>query len=111
MKYINMKNARDKRWMSTPDNTYFNTIIFANAFKNSKAYFQAKPLSVNLAGVREWKVMYVFIMIVRIPGILDYYRSRGMPFAKYYMCKNFALRDFARLMGSIYLSKDKRCLN
>lgn len=111
VKYLNMKNAKDKRWMSTPDNTYFNTIIFANAFKNSKAYFQAKPLSVNLAGVREWKVMYVFIMIVRIPGILDYYRSRGMPFAKYYMCKNFALRDFARLMGSIYLSKDKRCLN
>ena len=111
VKFINMKNARDKRWMSTPDNTYFNIIIFANAFKNSKAYFQAEPLSVNLAGVREWKVMYMFIMIVRIPGILDYYRSRGMPFKKYYFCKNFALRDFARSMASIYLSKDKRSLN
>ena len=32
VKYINMKNARDKRWMSTPDNTYFNTIIFAECF-------------------------------------------------------------------------------
>ena len=111
VKFINMKNAKDKRWMSTPDNTYFNTIIFANAFKNSKAYFQAEPLSVNLAGIREWKVMYMFIMIVRIPGILDYYRSRGLPFKRYYLCKNFALKDFARLMASIYLSKDKRAMN
>ena len=77
VKFINMKNAKDKRWMSTPDNTYFNTIIFANAFKNSKAYFQAEPLSVNLGGVREWVAMSEFILIVRIPGILDYYRSRG----------------------------------
>jgi glycosyltransferase involved in cell wall biosynthesis len=111
VKFINMKNARDKKWMSTPDNTYFNTIIFANAFKNSKAYFQAEPLSVNLAGIREWKVMYVFIMIVRIPGILDYYRSRGLPFIRYYSCKNFALKDFFRLMVSLYISKDKRSLN
>jgi glycosyltransferase involved in cell wall biosynthesis len=110
-KFINMKNARDKRWMSTPDNTYFNTIIFANAFKNSRAYFQAEPLSVNLAGIREWKVMYVFIMIVRIPGILDYYRSRGLPFIRYYLCKNFALKNFFRLMVSLYISKDKRSLN
>jgi len=111
VKFINMKNAKDKRWMSTPDNTYFNTIIFANAFNNSRAYYQAEPLSVNLAGVREWQVMYMFIIIVRIPGILDYYRSKGLPFIRYYLCKNFALRDFARSMVSIYLSKDKRALN
>ena len=48
--------------------------------------------------------MYV-LSIVRIPGILDYYRSEDT-IAKYYVCKNFALRDF-ELMGSIYLSKDK----
>lgn len=111
VKYINMTNAKDKRWMSTPDNTYFNTIIFANAFKNSKAYFQANPLSVNLGGVREWVAMYEFIVIVRIPGILDYYRSRGLPFIQYYRCKNFALRDFAKCMGKILLSKDRRAFN
>ena len=108
IKYLNMKNVRDKRWMSTPDNTYFNTIIFANAFKNSKAYFQSKPLSVNLSGVREWDVMYLFISIVRIPGILDYYRSRGLPFNRYFYCKNFALRNFAYSMGKILLSKDTK---
>ena len=111
VKFINMKNAKDKRWMSTPDNTYFNTIIFANAFKNSIAYFQAQPLSVNLTGVREWDEMYVFIKIVRIPGILDYYRSRGLPFMRYYLCKNFALRNFAYCMGKLLLSKDIRGLS
>ena len=110
VKYINMKNARDKRWMSTPDNTYFNIIVFANAFKNSKAYYHAEPLSVALTGVREWQVMYRFIMIVRVPGIIDYYRSRGLPLIRWYLCKNFALRDFARSMASIYLSKDKRAM-
>lgn len=106
VKYLNMKNARDKRWMSTPDNTYFNTIIFANAFKNSKAYFQSEPLSVNLAGVREWGTMYIFITIIRIPGILDYYRSRGLSFFRYYYCKNFALSNFFYCMAKILLSKN-----
>ena len=59
----------------------------ANAFNNSRAYYQAEPLSVNLAGVREWQVMYMFIMIVRIPGILDYYRSKGLGFFKYIYTK------------------------
>ena len=111
VKFINMKNAKDKRWYSTPDNTYFNAIIFANAFKNSRAYVQAEPLTVNLNGVREWLVMYMFIIIVRIPEMLDYYRSKGLPFKRYYMCKNFALKQFARCIVSIYLSKDKRSWN
>jgi glycosyltransferase involved in cell wall biosynthesis len=111
VKFINMKNARDKRWYSTPDNTYFNAIIFANAFKNSKAYVQAQPLTVNLNGVREWLVMYMFIIIVRIPEMLDYYRSRGLPFKRYYVCKNFSLKQFFRCIVSIYLSKDRRSWN
>ena len=108
--HLNMKNAKDRRWMSTPDNTYFNIIIFANAFKNSKAFFQSTPLSVNLSGVREWDIMYIFILIVRIPGILDYYRSRGLPFFRYYYCKNFALRHFAYCMGKLLFSKNAKGL-
>lgn len=108
VKYINMKNAKDSRWMSTPDNTFFNTIIFANAFNKSKAYLQAEPLSVNLHGVREWVALYDFITIVRIPEILDYYRSRGLPFMRYYFCKNYALRNFAISLVKIYISKDNR---
>ena len=110
VKFVNKKRVKDKRRMSTPESTYVSIIIFANAFKNSRAYIQAEPLSVNLQGVREWKAMYMFILIVRLPGILDYYRSRGLPFKRYYMCKNFALRDFARSMISIYF-KDKKSSN
>ncbi len=111
VKYLNMKNAKDKRWMSTFDNTCFNTIIFANAFKNSKAYYQSSPLSVNLYGVREWSKLYDFITVVRIPEILDYYRSRGMPLFKYLYCKNFALRDFSISFGKIFLLKDAKGIN
>lgn len=109
VKFVNKKRLKDKRRMSTPESTYVSIIIFANAFKNSMAYIQAEPLSINLQGVREWKAMYMFILIVRIPQILDYYRSRGLPFKRYYLCKNFALRDFARSMISIYF-KDKKSL-
>ena len=106
LKYLNMKKAYDKRWMSTFENTCFNTIIFGNAFKNSRAYFQAKPLTVNLYGVREWSRLYDFITIVRIPEILDYYRFCGMPLLRYLNCKNFALRDFSISIGKIFLLKD-----
>ena len=37
---------------STFDNTCFFIKIFCSAFKNSKSYICAKPLSVNLSGVR-----------------------------------------------------------
>ena len=111
VKFVNMKNIKDKRWMSTPESTYISPIIFANAFKNSKAFVQAEPLSINLHGVREWSALYAFFAIVRLPNILDFYRSSGMPFKRYYLCKNFALKDFFRLMVYIYLSKDKRALN
>jgi len=111
VRFVNMKNIKDKRWMSTPESTYISPIIFASAFKNSKAYVQAEPLSINLSGVREWTALYTFFAIVRMPNILDYYRSRGMPFKRYYLCKNFALKDFFRSMVYIYISKDKRALN
>ena len=38
--------------------------------------------------------LYDFIEIVRIPELLDYYRSQGMNFWRYIYCKNFSLRNF-----------------
>tara|TARA_B100000686_G_scaffold354799_1_gene467307 strand:+ start:136 stop:1161 length:1026 start_codon:yes stop_codon:yes gene_type:complete len=108
LKCLNKKNIKDKRWMSNFDNTCFNTMIFANAFKSSKAYLQNKPLCINIHGVREWTKLYAFISIVRLPEILDYYRSRGMPFWQYIKCKNFALKNFAFFIGKILISKDTR---
>ena len=105
---LNQKNIKDKNWMSNSDNTFFNTMIFANAFKNSKAIIHGEPLCVCLQGVREWSKLYGFVVIIRIPEILDYYRSRGLSFWRYFYCKNFALRNFAVEMIKIFFSNDHR---
>jgi glycosyltransferase involved in cell wall biosynthesis len=105
---LNQKNIKDKNWMSNTDNTFFNTMIFANAFKNSKAFIHGQPLCVCLQGVREWIKLYVFVVAVRVPEILDYYRSRGLPIWKYFYCKNFALRNFSSEMFKIFFSDDHR---
>ena len=48
---IDKKLIKDKKPWSNFENTCFFIKIFCAAFKNSKAYFCAKPLSVNLIGV------------------------------------------------------------
>ena len=69
--------------------------IHANAFRKSLCYFHAEPLSVNLYGVREWRLLYPFIETFKLSESLDYYRSRGLNFFKYIYCKNYTLRNFA----------------
>ena len=71
---------KDKRSWSNFENTCFHIKIFCEAFKNSKSYFLAKPLSVNLFGARSWKDIYPMVEIIRIPEALDYYRSKGLNF-------------------------------
>lgn len=105
---LDKKNINDKRWMSNSDNTFFNTMIFANAFKNSKAYIHGQPLCVCLQGVREWRKLLLFVEAVRIPEILDYYRSRGLPYWRYFYCKNYAIRNFASDMTKLIFSNDYR---
>ena len=46
-----------------------------SAFKDSNAFICAEPLSVNLLGEKEWGDLYEFIEAVRLPELLDYYRS------------------------------------
>ncbi len=104
---FDMTKIKDKNWMSNTDNTFFYLKTCAKAFKDSKAFFCAKPLSVNLQGVREWTGVYHLVEIVRIPEILDYYRSQGLSFFKYIYCKNFSLRNFANYMIKIFILKKK----
>ncbi len=91
---IDKKLIKDPKIWSNFENTCFFIKVFCEAFKNSKAFFCAKPLSVNLHGVREWGSLYPFVEIVRIPEALDYYRSKGLGFFQYIHSKNFALRNF-----------------
>ena len=98
---------RDKRAWSNFENTCFHIKIFCEAFKNSKSYFLAKPLSVNLYGAREWKDVYPLVEIVRIPEALDYYRSKGLNFFQYIYEKNYSLRNFFNYFFKIFLKGEK----
>ena len=76
--------------------------------KIQNLFFCAKPLSINLIGIREWSSLYEFIEIVRIPELLDYYRSQGLSFLKYIYCKNFSLKNFSSYMFKIFLGGEKK---
>lgn len=91
---LNKKLMQVKGTWSTFDNTCFFIKIFCAAFKNSKAFLCAKPLSVNLSGVREWGKLYPFVEIVRLPEALDYYRSKGLKLTQYIYTKNYSMRNF-----------------
>ena len=86
---VNKKNIEDKNIWSNFDNTCLNAKIISTVFKDKKSYICAKPLSVNLIGEREWASLYDFIEIVRIPELIDYYRSQGMNFLSISIAKTF----------------------
>ena len=92
---------------STFDNTCFYIKVFCEAFSHSQAFLCAKPLSVNLSGIREWSALYPFIEIVRIPEALDYYRSKGLNFFQYIYSKNYSLRNFFNYFFKIFIHGEK----
>ena len=104
---LNKKKLYDRGVWSTIDNTAPHVKMFSHAFKNSNCYIQAKPLSVNLFGEKEWNYIYPFIMIIRIPEILDIYRKNGLPFIQYIKCKNYVLKHFLPYLYYIFKNKDK----
>jgi len=103
---LDKKKLYDRGIWSTIDNTAPHVKMFSHAFRNSTSYIQAKPLSVNLFGEKEWNYIYPFIMIIRIPEILDIYRKNGLSLVKYFRCKNYALRHFLPYMYYILRNKD-----
>ena len=108
---IDPEKIKDTRVFSNFDNTCLHPIIIANAFKNSKAYIYVDPLSINLMGERKWGSMYEFVEIIRIPELLDYYRTQGLSLKRYLYCKNFALRNFSNYLFKIIIGGEKRGRN
>lgn len=101
---INNELIKDKRVMSNIYNTFPHNIIFAKAFKNSKAFFNSSPLIISLYGERNWwKDLYPFVEAVRIPELVDVYRKNGLPFYNYLICKNFAVRKLLHNLIRIIL--------
>ena len=104
---LDQKLLADRRVWSNFDNTCAHIKIYANAFKNSKAYFTPKGITVNGYGIREWIALYDFIEIVRLPEMLDYYRSRGLNFFQYIKNKNYSLRNFSNFFFKIIIRGEK----
>ena len=109
LKLLNKKKLNDPRVWSNIDNTAPHVKVFSHTFKDSNCYFQAKPLSVNLFGEKDWSPIYPFIMIIRIPEILDIYRKNGLPFLRYILYKNYMLKKFIPYM--YYIIKNKKYSN
>tara|TARA_B100000029_G_scaffold516839_1_gene635987 strand:- start:10784 stop:11791 length:1008 start_codon:yes stop_codon:yes gene_type:complete len=95
---------KDTRLWSNFDNTCGHTKVYANAFRNSKAYFCAEGLTVNCYGAREWDKLYPLIEIVRLPEILDYYRYKGLSLKSYLINKNYAFRNFINYLVRIIIN-------
>ena len=108
---LNQERIKDTGVWSNFDNTCLHPIVIANAFKNSKAYICVDPLSINLIGEREWGSMYEFVEIIRIPELLDYYRTQGLSLKRYLYCKNFALRNFSNYLFKIIIGGEKKGIN
>ena len=108
---IDKNLIKDIKSWSNFENTCFFIKVFCEAFSNSRAFFCAKPLSVNLFGLREWGNLYPLVEIVRIPEALDYYRSKGLGFFQYIYAKNYALRNFFNYFFKILINGDKMGLN
>ncbi len=104
---INQTDIEDKKVWSNFDNTCLNAKVISTVFKDKKSYICSNPLSVNLIGEREWINLYDFVEIVRIPELLDYYRSQGLNYFKYIYCKNFALRNFFNFFTKIIIHGEK----
>jgi len=108
---IDYEMIKDKNAWSNFENTCFHIKIFCEAFKNSKSYFCAEPLSVNLSGIREWGSIYPLVEIIRIPEALDYYRKKGLNFFQYIYEKNYSLRNFFNYFFKISINGDKMGLS
>ena len=104
---LDKKKLKDPGVWSTIDNTAPHVKVFSHAFKNSTCYLQAKPLSVNLFGEKGWSNIYLFVMIIRIPEIIDIYRKNGLPFFKYVLIKNYVLKKFIPYMYHIIKNKNQ----
>ena len=103
---IDLEKINDSNFYTNQYNTFPHLIIFANAFKNSQAYIQHEPLSINLIGEREWANLFPLIEAVRIPQVLDLYRKNGLPLFQYLIQKNFALRKlFPGILKMIFFKK------
>ena len=91
---LDQDEISDLRTFANFDNSFPHVKIFAKAFANSRAFFNACPFSVCLTGAREWAPLSPFMRSVRLVETLDEYRNNGLGLFEYLYCRNYALRYF-----------------
>jgi len=91
---LNKEAIQSEETFSHFDNTFPHLKIWAHAFSESPAYFNASPMNVCITGFREWSTMEPLIRNIRLVEALDAYRKNGMPYWRFIYCKNFALRNY-----------------
>lgn len=100
---LDSQAIRSNETFSHFDNTFPHLKIWAHAFSDSAAYFNAVPMNVCVTGLREWAPMEPLVRNIRLIEALDAYRQNGMPYWRYCYCKNFALRNYASLTVNMIL--------
>jgi hypothetical protein len=91
---LNADALKDERTFSHFDNTFPHVKIFSRAYARSRAHFNTMPLIVCLSGAREWAPMYPLVRSFRLIEALDEFRQAGLPWLRYFRCRNFALAHF-----------------
>ena len=99
----NFKNGKIE--FSKLENTFPHLIIFTKAFLFSNIIASSKVYTNNFIKNREWSYLWPLVQSIRIPEVLKNYRNHGLPFYKYYMCRNYSLRFFLPNVLKILLYK------
>ena len=51
--------------------------------------------------------MYPLIQSVRLVEALEEYRKNGLPFGRYWRCRNYALRNFIPDLGAMFVRRQR----
>ncbi len=101
---IDKNKMNNKLLFSNFENTFPHIMIFAYAFRKSKAFFNSEALTINLHGVREWSYLYPIVRSVRLATALDIYFKNGLSFFNYIKYKNNSLQYFLPDMIKLLLN-------
>lgn len=72
------KGNPDVGFLTTVENTYIHSVVYANTFFGKKAMYIKTPMILALDGVRDWWDRVGFILIVLVKDLLDLYKEKGL---------------------------------
>ena len=104
-KYLLKSFKLGNKEFSNFENTFPHLIIFTRAFLFSKIIVSSKVYTSNFIKKREWSYLWPLVQSIRIPEVLKNYRKHGLPFYRYYICRNYSIRFFIPNIIKILINK------